>query len=70
MRIHGPTLPMAPVMDLPKSKTLHTGLYQTEVHWYFYVHELPGASRAHNWLGGGRKFGKIVHSTVRLYTVQ
>ena len=58
---HGPTLAMARVMDLPKSKTLHTGPYQSEVHREFYVHELPGASRAHNRLGGG--------SEVRLNTV-
>ena len=30
--IHGPTLPMALVMDLPPSNTLHTGPYQSEVH--------------------------------------
>ena len=30
---HGPTFPMALVMDLPPSNTLHTGLYQSEVHW-------------------------------------
>ena len=26
---HGPTLPMAHVMDLPASKTLHTGPYKS-----------------------------------------
>ena len=29
---HGPTLPMALSMDLPASKELHTGPYQSEVH--------------------------------------
>jgi len=29
---HGPTLPMARVMDLAESKTLHTGPDQSEVH--------------------------------------
>jgi hypothetical protein len=35
-------LPLAQVMDLPASKALHTGPFQSQVNGYFYVHELPG----------------------------
>ncbi len=42
LRFSGPNpLPLAQVMDLPTSKALHTGPYQSEVHRQFYVHELP-----------------------------
>ncbi len=33
---------LSTVMDLPASKALRTGPYQSKVHRQFYAHELPG----------------------------
>ncbi len=53
-------LPLAQVMDLPASKALNTGPFQSQVNGYFYVHELPGPI--------DRLWGRVrEHSALNLY---